>query len=213
MEGSQMTFQCNVAALVGMLLCANCGADSAQHQGPDSSGAGPIASADVAGAKAPPRAMSPYANQPASPIRGLSAQEYDDLQNGRGMGLARAAELNGYPGPRHVLDLSAQLQLGAGVATEIESLYMTMDTDARRLGAEILANEQVLNQAFERGSATDEQVAALLENLGALYGQLRGVHMRAHVAVRQLLTPAQILIYNQVRGYAMSNAHAAHHGS
>ena len=39
----------------------------------------------------------------SSPIRGLSEQEIDDLTNGRGMGLARAAELNGYPGPLHVL--------------------------------------------------------------------------------------------------------------
>jgi hypothetical protein len=45
---------------------------------------------------------SPYVPELASPVRGLSAQEVDDLLNGRGAGYARTAELNGYPGPRHM---------------------------------------------------------------------------------------------------------------
>jgi hypothetical protein len=48
--------------------------------------------------------ISPYREQLASEIRGLTTKEIEDLREGRGMALARAAELNGYPGPRHVLD-------------------------------------------------------------------------------------------------------------
>jgi hypothetical protein len=33
------------------------------------------------------------------PIKALSDQQVSDLRAGRGMGLALAAELNGYPGP------------------------------------------------------------------------------------------------------------------
>ncbi|MCQ3975466.1 MAG: hypothetical protein DPW09_18650 [Anaerolineae bacterium] len=47
---------------------------------------------------------SPYVAQLDSSVRGLSSQEVDDLLNGRGAGYARMAELNSYPGPRHVLD-------------------------------------------------------------------------------------------------------------
>ena len=36
-----------------------------------------------------------------------------DLKAGRGMGLALAAELNGYPGPSHVLELADKLKLSA----------------------------------------------------------------------------------------------------
>src|ERR1700745_1824509 len=54
---------------------------------------------------------SPYRNQMNTEIRGLSDQEVSDLREGRGMGRARAAELNGYPGPRHVLDAARAGQL------------------------------------------------------------------------------------------------------
>jgi len=58
-------------------------------------------------------AQSPYAGMQTRPIKALSAQQIDDLKAGRGMGLALAAELNGYPGPAHVLRLSDRLALGA----------------------------------------------------------------------------------------------------
>ena len=54
---------------------------------------------------------SPYAGQEARDIKALSLEEIADLAAGRGMGLALAAELNGYPGPRHVLDLAPELGL------------------------------------------------------------------------------------------------------
>ena len=42
---------------------------------------------------------SPYAGQESRAIKALSDSEIDDLANGRGMGLAKAGELNGYPSP------------------------------------------------------------------------------------------------------------------
>ena len=42
-------------------------------------------------------------------IKALSDQQIADLGAGRGMGLALAAELNGYPGPSHVLELADKL--------------------------------------------------------------------------------------------------------
>lgn len=49
---------------------------------------------------------SPYTGLQERPIKALSDQQIDDLREGRGMGLALPAELNGYPGPRHVLGLA-----------------------------------------------------------------------------------------------------------
>ena len=43
-------------------------------------------------------AQTPYAGMQSRPIKALSEQQVADLQAGRGMGLALAAELNGYPG-------------------------------------------------------------------------------------------------------------------
>ena len=54
---------------------------------------------------------SPYAGQQSREVKSLSAQDIDDLLNGRGMALAKAGELNGYPGPLHVLELASELRL------------------------------------------------------------------------------------------------------
>ena len=58
-------------------------------------------------------AQTPYAGMQARPIKALSDQQIADLKAGRGMGLALAAELNGYPGPLHVLELADKLDLSA----------------------------------------------------------------------------------------------------
>ena len=51
---------------------------------------------------------TPYAGQQTRTIKALSDDEIAALRNGEGMGMAKAAELNGYPGPIHVLSLAAQ---------------------------------------------------------------------------------------------------------
>lgn len=58
-------------------------------------------------------AETPYAGMQSRPIKALSDQQLSDLRAGRGMGLALAAELNGYPRPSHVLELANQLGLSS----------------------------------------------------------------------------------------------------
>jgi hypothetical protein len=74
---------------------------------------------------------SPYrAHQAAG--SSLSAKELADLEAGNGMGLARAAELNGYPGPRHVLDAAndGKLTLTAAQREAVEEVFASMQRDA-----------------------------------------------------------------------------------
>ena len=68
---------------------------------------------------------SPYRDQTAAEIRGLTEKEISELREGRGMGLARAAELNGYPGPRHVLDAAREgrLHLSPGQLQAVQRLF------------------------------------------------------------------------------------------
>ena len=47
----------------------------------------------------------PYAGMQQRALKALSEDQIADLRAGKGMGLALAAELNGYPGPIHVLEL------------------------------------------------------------------------------------------------------------
>lgn len=175
---------------------------------------------ELALVRASAQAHSPYTDQQASPIRGLTVQEIDDLTNGRGMGLARAAELNEHPGPRHVLELRTQLGVDAATAERTAAIIEEMTVEARALGAQILTQERALNQAFADRSVTratlDAKVAALAER----YGALRAVHLAAHLETRALLTSEQVAHYAVLRGYVEAPAaagHAAHgagqHGS
>ncbi|MEO8319793.1 MAG: hypothetical protein ABI561_15865 [Bradyrhizobium sp.] len=58
-------------------------------------------------------AQSPYAGMQDRPVKALSEQQVADLKAGRGMGLALPAELNGYPGPSHLLELADRLNLSS----------------------------------------------------------------------------------------------------
>ena len=71
-------------------------------------------------------AGSPYAGQVNAPIKALTAEEQAALLDGQGAGFAKAAELNGYPGPKHVLELSAQLGLDRPL---LESSFMPPEYD------------------------------------------------------------------------------------
>ena len=62
---------------------------------------------------------NPYAGQQARSIKALSPENIDELRTGAGMGLAKPAELNGYPGPLHVLALAQELRLTLGQMREV----------------------------------------------------------------------------------------------
>ena len=127
-------------------------------------------------------AQTPYAGWDGRAIKALSAEQIDDLRSGRGMGLALPAELNGYPGPRHVLDLADQLELTAGQQAEAQQLFDAMQAQAVVLGEQVLAGEAALDRLFALGMASDAAIDAAAVEVGRLQGALRGHHLRYHVA-------------------------------
>jgi hypothetical protein len=77
-------------------------------------------------------AQTPYAGMQSRPIKALSEQQVVDPGAGRGMGLALAAELNGYPGPSHVLELADKLELTADQRASVQSLFDSMKARYRQ---------------------------------------------------------------------------------
>jgi Spy/CpxP family protein refolding chaperone len=145
---------------------------------------------------------SPYAGLEEREIKALSVEEVADLAAGRGMGLALAAELNGYPGPRHVLDLAQELQLTAEQRSKTSALFEAMRTETSALGAELIEAERALDRLFAEKRATPETVAAATKRAGALEAQLRVAHLRYHLAMIDVLTADQVMAYSHLRGYA-----------
>ena len=155
------------------------------------------------------RTSSPYRQQVESGLRGLDAREIADLKAGNGMGLARAAELNSYPGPRHVLDaVSAGTLIASQDQVErVERVFDGMKRDAQRVGAEILDEEQRLETGFRTATITEADLRSRVERIAALQGQLRAVHLAAHLATRAILSESQIARYNELRGYSPGHPH------
>ncbi len=73
---------------------------------------------------------SPYAGLERRAVKALSSDEIADLRAGRGMGLALAAELNGYPGPVHVLEHAGSLALSGEQRARMQTLYEAMRAEA-----------------------------------------------------------------------------------
>lgn len=153
----------------------------------------------------------PYAGQQARTVKALSDEDIAALRNGEGMGMAKAAELNGYPGPKHVLDFAQQLQLTDLQRHDVQAIFDRMSTAAKPLGGELIAQEQALDRLFAKGDITPDRLAAATAAIGELRGRLRAVHLSAHLETRALLNPDQVARYQQLRGYGDQHAPAQHH--
>lgn len=145
---------------------------------------------------------SAYAGQEAREIKALSAEEVGDLVAGKGMGLAKAAELNGYAGPAHVLELADALELTSEQRAQTQALKSAMTAKAIPLGYAVVAAERKLDQLFANKTITPALLRSALDEIGALQASVRWVHLETHLAQVVVLTPDQNARYSQLRGYS-----------
>ena len=157
-------------------------------------------------------APSPYAGDEQRAIKAVSAEDVAAYLADHGQGLARAAELNGYPGPRHVLDLADKLSLTATQRTRTQQVFESMQAEAQRLGRALVEAEAQIDRGFAARSIDAASLTETLARIGALQAGLRGVHLRAHLAQVEILLPAQIASYDRLRGYTAGGDAARHHG-
>ena len=155
----------------------------------------------LSAANAAGQTTSPYAGQQHRTIKALSDQEIADLLEGRGMGLAKAGELNSYPGPLHVLQLADQLALSDAQRAATASLQATMRDQAVPIGRQIIEAERTLDRAFADGRIEPATLRSQLDAIANLQGNLRAAHLEAHLAQRSVLTREQISRYDALRGY------------
>jgi Spy/CpxP family protein refolding chaperone len=144
---------------------------------------------------------SPYAGTETREIKALSAQEIAEYLNGGGLGFARAAELNRFPGPRHVLELAGELELTAGQAARTKAIFNAMKSRATSLGEALVARERTLDQQFADGSIEKASLQELMSAIGELQSEIRYVHLHAHLEQKSLLTKHQVRLYDELRGY------------
>ncbi len=155
-------------------------------------------------------AQTPYAGMQTRPIKALSEQQVADLGAGRGMGLALAAELNGYPGPVHVLELADKLDLTADQRAGVRRLFDSMKSEAVPLGSKLLEQETELDRQFADRIVTPESLKASTAAVAVTQGALREAHLKYHLSTAALLTPGQMQRYAELRGYGGKRKHHHH---
>lgn len=153
---------------------------------------------------------SPYAGEQARAVKALDARELNALREGQGLGFAKAAELNGYPGPLHVLELATALALSDTQRAATEALMQAHKGRARALGTAVIDAETALDRLFAEGAATPPRVVAATQRIAALQAELRAEHLNSHLAQTALLTAAQAERYAVLRGYGDAAAPTPH---
>ncbi|MEI3804714.1 periplasmic heavy metal sensor [Agrobacterium sp. CCNWLW32] len=148
------------------------------------------------------RHQSPYAGQQSRTIKSLSAEDIAELEQGGGWGFAKAADLNGMPGPSHVGKMATELALTAEQTAAVEQLFQTMRKDAATEGRQMIAGEAALDASFRNGAIDADQLRAQLDRIEESRARLRYIHLAAHLETVKLLTKEQIARYNKLRGYA-----------
>jgi len=184
------------ALAAGVILAASSSgwaASGHQHGHGGGHGAGHGASQD--------QAAKPYAGMEQRPIKALSPEEIAGLRDGQGLGMALPAELNGYPGPRHVLDMADDLALSPHQRHQTGEAFAEMKARAADLGVAVIEAERGLDRLFAAGTADQAAIDEATAKVASLRGRLRATHLGYHLLMRQILTAQQVSTYNRLRGY------------
>lgn len=123
----------------------------------------------------------------------------ESLEKSEGAGMAFYADINGYPGPKHVLEMQEALKLTDDQFKDISAIIDEMRENARAMGVLIIAKEQELESSFRQGKASESHTKQLATEIGSLRGALRSVHLTAHIQARSVLTKEQIATYMALR--------------
>jgi len=130
---------------------------------------------------------------------GMRAREFRNLQQGRGMGMGRVADVNGYPGPMHVLEHAEALELTDGQSERTRELMTRVKTRAPELGKQVVDAEKRLEAMFAGGSVNAAKMDSLLMEIAELRAHLRSLHLTAHLDQAAVLTEVQLEKYKELR--------------
>ena len=145
--------------------------------------------------------QTPYAGLQQRPVKALSDPQVSDLQTGRGMGLALAGELNGYPGPLHVIELADQLALSGEQRQRMQQLFDAMKAEAISVGEALIEQERQLDREFAEQRISSASLDRLTSQIGETQAKLRAVHLKYHLTTAALLSTHQRHRYAELRGY------------
>jgi Spy/CpxP family protein refolding chaperone len=144
---------------------------------------------------------SKYKGEEHREIKSLSNDDIEELIDGKGWGLAKAAELNGYPGPIHILQMADKINLTKEQKVKVNELFQQMRNKAIPLGIQLIQLEKQLNITFQNKTINKKSLDNQLSYIENVRKKLRFVHLYTHLETPKILTKEQIDLYNKLRGY------------
>jgi len=148
---------------------------------------------------------SKYAGEENRSIKSLSPDDIAELRRGGGWGLAKTAELNGVPGPAHLLEKKNEILLSVAQVSATTEIYEGMKIRAIKQGKRLITLERELERHFQNRTITDSILRSSLQAISETRKELRYIHLATHLRTPEILSPDQIEKYNALRGYSNSN--------
>ncbi len=145
---------------------------------------------------------SKYVGQEHRTIKSLSPDDIKELKRGGGWGLAKAAELNGVPGPVHILEMAEKINLTDEQKRKVQKIYNDMKVEAVTLGEQLISLEKELNNGFSNRTINQTLLETSVREIEKVRAKLRLVHLSTHLQTPNILTNEQIILYNKLRGYS-----------
>lgn len=145
---------------------------------------------------------SKYVGQERRKIKSLSPDDIKELKRGGGWGLAKAAELNGVPGPAHILEMAEKINLNDEQKRKIQNIYNDMKVEAVTLGEQLIRLEVELNIGFSNRTINQALLDKTVREIEKVRAKLRIVHLSTHLQTPNILTNEQVILYNKLRGYS-----------
>jgi len=154
----------------------------------------------------------PYAGQEHRNIKALSTSDIAGYLNGKGLGYAKAAELNHYPGPSHVLAMSEELALTEEQIIKSQVIFNEMEKAAKSIGIKLVDEEMQLDRLFLNKKIETNSLSARVKSIALLSSKLRNIHLGAHLKQAAILKQGQIERYDFLRGYGkeLKHEHVSH---
>ena len=87
-----------------------------------------------------------------------------------------------------------------------------MKAETVPLGEQLIAQEADLERQFAGKTITAASLATATQAIGSRAATLRAAHLKYHLATAELLTPARIQHYAELRGYSGSPQTNHRHG-
>ncbi|MDB5120462.1 MAG: hypothetical protein JWN56_1680 [Sphingobacteriales bacterium] len=112
--------------------------------------------------------------------------------------MVKVAEVNNYPDPCRVIEISTHLKLTPAQLSKLTTIKSSLEFKAKEMDGFINQQEKKLNDLFASGKAEEGSIIYYTNKLGLYEGELRNAYLQAHLKTRYVLTPAQLKKYNQL---------------